>query len=199
MRILGGFMKTKKGEETRNHIIEAAEKLFMEKSVSKVTISEIVQHAGVAKGTFYLYFDSKEALVWHFIDNKLSGLNKFLARIGIYGYKTEDIEGIISYIVSFLKKHRTLLKLMHHVRFFSFLGSQNMEGKYVNEWIELLTIWLEKGRLIGELKINNSKFMASYLVITLHEVLERAIIDEAPFTIDEVSEELKVQIIKLLK
>ena len=192
-------MITKKGEETRNQIIEASEQLFMEKSVNKVTINDIVQRAGIAKGTFYLYFDSKETLVWHFIDTKLSGLNKYLAKLEVEGYEKEDIEKIISYIVSFLKKHKTLMKLMHHVRFFSFIGFQNMESKSVNKWIEWLYIWLEKGRLKGELDIDNSRFMAYFLVVTLHEVLERAIIDETPFTIDEASDELKALVVKLLK
>ena len=192
-------MITKKGKETRNQIIEASEQLFMEKSVSKVTINDIVQRAGIAKGTFYLYFDSKETLVWHFIDTKLSGLNKYLAKLEVEGYEKEDIEKIISYIASFSKKHKTLIKLMHHVRFFSFIGFHNMESKSVNKWIEWLYIWLEKGRLKGELDIDNSRFMAYFLVVTLHEVFERAIIDETPFAIDEASEELKVLIVKLLK
>ena len=192
-------MITKKGKETRNQIIEASEQLFMEKSVSKVTINDIVQRAGIAKGTFYLYFDSKETLVWNFIDTKLSGLNKYLAKLEVEGYEKEDIEKIISYIASFSKKHKTLIKLMHHVRFFSFIGFHNMESKSVNKWIEWLYIWLEKGRLKGELDIDNSRFMAYFLVVTLHEVLERAIIEETPFAIDEASEELKVLVVKLLK
>ena len=192
-------MITKKGKETRNQIIEASEQLFKEKSVSKVTINDIVQRAGIAKGTFYLYFDSKETLVWNFIDTKLSGLNKYLAKLEVEGYEKEDIEKIISYIASFSKKHKTLIKLMHHVRFFSFIGFHNMESKSVNKWIEWLYIWLEKGRLKGELDIDNSRFMAYFLVVTLHEVLERAIIEETPFAIDEASEELKVLVVKLLK
>lgn len=192
-------MITKKGRETRNQIIEASEQLFMEKSVIKVTINDIVQRAGIAKGTFYLYFDSKETLVWNFIDTKLSGLNKYLAKLEVEGYEKEDIEKIISYVASFSKKHKTLIKLMHHVRFFSFIGFHNMESKSVNKWIEWLYIWLEKGRLKGELDIDNSRFMAYFLVVTLHEVLERAIIEETPFAIDEASEELKVLVVKLLK
>lgn len=192
-------MITKKGKETRNQIIEASEQLFMEKSVSKVTINDIVQRAGIAKGTFYLYFNSKETLVWHFIDTKLSGLNKYLAKLEVEGYEKEDIEKIISYIASFSKKHKTLIKLMHHERFFSFIGFHNMESKSVNKWIEWLYIWLEKGRLKGELDIDNSRFMAYFLVVTLHEVLERAIIEETPFAIDEASEELKALVVKLLK
>ncbi len=114
-------MIAKKGKETRNQIIETLEQLFIGKNVNKVTINDIVQYAGLAKETFYLYFDSKETLVWHFIDTKLSGLNKYLAKLEVEGCGKEDINKIIAYIVSFLKKHKTLMKLMYHVRFFSFI------------------------------------------------------------------------------
>lgn len=199
MRVLGGTMITKKGEETRSQIIEVSEQLFMEKSVSKVTINNIVQRAGIAKGTFYLYFDSKEALVWHFIDTKLSGLNGYLCKLNVDGYEKEDIEKIITHIVSFLSKHKSLMKLMHHVKFFSYLGLSSMEEKSVNKWIEWLYIWLEKGQLKGKLDIDNTRFMAYFLVVTIHEMLERSIIEEDFFTLDEVSEELKKLAAKLLK
>lgn len=68
--------------------------IFLRKIVSKVTINDIVQRAGIAKGTFYLYFESKESLVWYFIDTKLSGLNKYLAKLDVEGYEKEDIEKV---------------------------------------------------------------------------------------------------------
>ncbi len=192
-------MKTKKAKETCNEIIQAAEKLFIEKSISKVTINEIVKRAGVAKGTFYLYFDSKDSFVWHFIDNKVSDLTCFLNQITVYGHGIEDIKDIVTYIVSFSKKQKALLKVIHEVKFNSFLGINNIENKYLNQWIEVLSVWLEKGRLKGELNINDSKFMAYYLVLTIHEILERIIMSEIPYTIDEAGEELKIILIKLLK
>jgi AcrR family transcriptional regulator len=42
---------------------EAAMKLFLTASIAAVTIDEIVQVAGVAKGSFYRYFKDKEDLV----------------------------------------------------------------------------------------------------------------------------------------
>ncbi|WP_090441729.1 TetR/AcrR family transcriptional regulator [Natronincola peptidivorans] len=102
-------MKTKKGQETRNHIIQAAEQLFMEKNVSKVTISEIGQRAGVAKGTFYLYFESKDDLVWNFMDYKFGHADKWMKGILIKGYSDEDLYDIVDYIVSFAKKNIVIL------------------------------------------------------------------------------------------
>ncbi|SCY77217.1 TetR/AcrR family transcriptional regulator [Alkaliphilus peptidifermentans] len=192
-------MKTKKGEVTRNHIIQAAEQLFMEKSVSKVTISEIVQRAGVAKGTFYLYFESKDELVWNFMDHKFGHADKWMKEILLKGYSDEDICEIVKYIVSFVKKNITVLKMMHNVRFHSFLGIKRMEEKYMKRWVKPFSLWLEKGRLEGILKINDSEFMAHYLIITMHELFDRVIMNELPLSIDEVGDELKILILKLLK
>lgn len=44
-------------------LLEAARKLFSRKGFASTTVSDIVREAGVAQGTFYLYFDSKAALV----------------------------------------------------------------------------------------------------------------------------------------
>lgn len=43
----------------RRSILDAATRLFTDKSVAETAIDEVVQLAGVAKGTFYLYFRDK--------------------------------------------------------------------------------------------------------------------------------------------
>lgn len=42
---------------------EAAYDLFLQKGVERTTIDDIVERAGVAKGTFYLYFNDKQDLM----------------------------------------------------------------------------------------------------------------------------------------
>ena len=65
----GRIPKTKRGHETRDKLLEAAENEFGERGFHEAAISGITQRAGVALGTFYVYFDSKEeifrALVSH--------------------------------------------------------------------------------------------------------------------------------------
>lgn len=46
--------------ETRKALVAAASALFAEKGYEHTTVSDIVTRAGVAQGTFYLYFASKE-------------------------------------------------------------------------------------------------------------------------------------------
>ncbi|NUU62015.1 TetR/AcrR family transcriptional regulator [Paenibacillus agri] len=63
---------TKEPEERRNEILDTAEKLFYTKGYAGTTVNDILQEIGIAKGTFYYYFKSKEevmdAVVMRFIE-----------------------------------------------------------------------------------------------------------------------------------
>lgn len=52
----------KKGEETRRRLLEAAESVFAALGYHDASIVKITELAGVAQGTFYLYFDSKHQI-----------------------------------------------------------------------------------------------------------------------------------------
>ncbi|TCO70724.1 TetR/AcrR family transcriptional regulator [Marinisporobacter balticus] len=54
---------TKEYEERRNEILDVAETLFVTKGYLKTTINDILQEVGIAKGTFYYYFKSKEEVM----------------------------------------------------------------------------------------------------------------------------------------
>jgi AcrR family transcriptional regulator len=50
---------TARGEATRRRILDAAEDVFGELGYYEASVSEITRRAGVAQGTFYIYFHSK--------------------------------------------------------------------------------------------------------------------------------------------
>ena len=52
-----------KMEGRRERIIKAAREIFAESSFQNMSIKSIAQKAGIATGTFYLYFTNKETLV----------------------------------------------------------------------------------------------------------------------------------------
>src|SRR5690349_2579967 len=54
--------RTARGERTLRKILDAAREEFGERGFADTSIVGITQRAGVALGTFYTYFDSKEAL-----------------------------------------------------------------------------------------------------------------------------------------
>jgi AcrR family transcriptional regulator len=55
--------RSAKRETRRQELIDAAVAVFSAKGVSAVSVDDIVRAAGVAKGTFYLYFATKDDAV----------------------------------------------------------------------------------------------------------------------------------------
>lgn len=53
----------KKPEERRSEIIQAAGQLFLTKGYDRTTMQDVMRHLGIAKGTIYHYFGSKEELL----------------------------------------------------------------------------------------------------------------------------------------
>jgi AcrR family transcriptional regulator len=59
---------TKDPEERRNELMDAAERLFAEKGYEHTSASDIIRKVGVAQGTFYYYFDSRDDILNAVID-----------------------------------------------------------------------------------------------------------------------------------
>jgi TetR/AcrR family acrAB operon transcriptional repressor len=49
-------------QETRSHLLDTAENLFREKGVSRTSLAEIAQQAGVTRGAIYWHFENKADL-----------------------------------------------------------------------------------------------------------------------------------------
>lgn len=60
---LAARRRKEQAAETRNAILEAGLRLFEERGFDKVSVEQITQEAGVAKGSFYTYFPTKSDLI----------------------------------------------------------------------------------------------------------------------------------------
>lgn len=63
-----------KQEAKREALLQASLTLIMEKGFQQTSVSDIVKHAGLAQGTFYLYFPTKNDLVPAIADHILQQL-----------------------------------------------------------------------------------------------------------------------------
>jgi AcrR family transcriptional regulator len=59
---------TARGEATRQRVLEAAEQVFGAKGYHGASVTEITRAAGVAQGTFYLYFRGKKEIFLDLVD-----------------------------------------------------------------------------------------------------------------------------------
>lgn len=76
-------MSRKKPKNTKGKIISAAWKLFYDQGYDETTIDEIIAESGTSKGSFYHYFEGKDALLGslsYLFDEKYTELEAHLPK-----------------------------------------------------------------------------------------------------------------------
>lgn len=69
---------TKDPETRRSELVEAAEILFRKKGYRQTSVSDIVGRVGVAQGTFYYYFKSKDNILDAVVSDYVRGYRRAL-------------------------------------------------------------------------------------------------------------------------
>ena len=67
-------------QETRNRILDAAEHLFSERGVSRTSLEDIAQAAGVTRGAIYWHFNDKRDLFAAMVDRVTLPMEAMVAR-----------------------------------------------------------------------------------------------------------------------
>jgi AcrR family transcriptional regulator len=102
-----------RSEDKKECILSAALELFAEKGFHGTAVPEIASKAGVAAGTIYRYFDSKEAMVNAVYQrHKAMMLAAVLDDFPYEGEARSQIHHFISRVFSFAKKHPLAFKFL---------------------------------------------------------------------------------------
>ncbi len=68
--------RNRRKAETKERLFESAVHLLSEREFDAVTVEDITEAADVGKGTFFNYFDNKEAVVGYFFEYKIARLSE---------------------------------------------------------------------------------------------------------------------------
>ena len=168
--------RTKPPEERRGELMQAARRLFLEKGVASTTIEQITSRASVAKGTFYLYFSSKEdvlaALADRYGDELLEQIKTAIAEKPDEDWKGKLAAWARASVAAYLDSIR-----LHDILFY---GSHHhtREGLVDNVVIDHLFDLLQAGAETGAWSIDDPRFTAVFLFSGLHGVVDDAHIKE---------------------
>src|SRR5205085_7214819 len=89
--------------DKRERILSAAERIFARHGFFSAKVSDVAKEAGIADGTIYLYFKSKDDLLISLFERRMRQLNSAL-RAAIAGKPArEQLRGFV----------RTYLQLVH--------------------------------------------------------------------------------------
>lgn len=100
------------GEDKKDSIIASALKLFEEKGFHATKVSDIVKDAGMAQGTFYLYFKSKEDLFRSIAETCLQEIVQALDDAPSY-CDPGMMQLMIRRTLTICYQHRTILSILN--------------------------------------------------------------------------------------
>ena len=127
-------------------LFNTAYELFTTKGITSTTISDIVEKAEVAKGTFYLYFtnkyDIKNKLVVHKTQELFDAAGAALEKEQIHGLEDQMIF-LIDHLINHLKDDRALLNFISKNLVMGALRSalltgENSDREIYNHFLELV-------------------------------------------------------------
>lgn len=176
---------TKKKNEKYTKILDTALGLFEKNGTHLVSIDEIVKGAGVAKGTFYLYFKDRYDLISTLIIEKASKYMSLLSdeyEPRDFGDVSTSVRHYIEYLSDFLQKNKTLCILIEkNLNTCVNAVAQTKEGPikelYEKIFAELINCGFAEAEARAKLYLYIELIVSSCC---------NAIIRETPYTIEEL-------------
>lgn len=177
-------------EQRRAQILATALTVFAEQGYHRASITDVVKAAGVARGTFYLYFDSKEAIFLDLLDDLLRTLRSSVAGMDLSPQAAPMREQLHRIVVRVLETAKTNERLTRII-FREAVGVDVAVDAKLQEFNDELHGWLtralELGEHLGWIRPGDHAVAATCIVGTMRQVIVRYIVDGNPFEPDEVA------------
>ena len=191
---------TAKKQLKKKELYAAGYELFLEKGIEKTSIGDIVEKAGVAKGTFYLYFKDKYDLLDQLILQKSNNIIREALektdKMGISDFKKRTLF-FIDYIISFFKENENLLRLINKNMSWGLYRRAMMKPKEYEEVKKVLDVFINN--LMNEGMDKNEAEMTLFMIIELvGSVCFTTIVFKEPTDIDGIKPVLLKKILAMI-
>jgi AcrR family transcriptional regulator len=193
-------------EQRRSEILEAALHLFSSKGFHDTTMEEVANAAGVAKGTIYLYFQSKEHLLLALKRDFMQGLTDAVANIvadaieQLEGGKGTDYRDIIDDIFDSVVEYHTTRRDAVEV-----VVRQSPSPDLVNEALELerdylglITSAFKTGMEYGLVHTEDPEMTAHLITAAIRDNIATSLCYGEPADLDRLVEASKQMLYKAL-
>lgn len=175
--------KTKKSLKRRNTILNEAEKLFIKNGFEKTTVKDIAARSGVAKGTFYYYFDTKEDIISSLLEKRYRKTEK-KARYVLENENLSSLEKLEKVILRLIFSRRGNFKVYEFFKIdenAKFMKERNKE--FWNKFMPIFTEIVKEGVAGGEFETEYPEEVTEILFMGIDNFLHR---NYAKFTTEEM-------------
>ena len=145
--------KTGRGEMTRRKILDAAQREIGRRGFAEASVATITAEAGVAQGTFYIYFRSKEEVMRELVLHMGRMLRHHLTEATATATDRLDAERLgLHAFLGFVRKNPDLYKVVEESQFVD----EKVYRQYYTEFAKSYRIALAAAEKRGEIAIGGN-------------------------------------------
>ena len=176
----------------KNNIIKIAAKLFSQKSFHDVTMDEIAEKVGVAKGTIYLYFSSKDNLYLEILEHTFGSIEALLEKeVNTASLAPEKLKKVLAIVITFYRENIDVLKILSRDETHLIQEHHDLTEKWRLRRIELYKKIINKSIKEGSFKTGNTELAALVLYGAVGAVMLFYDLEKSPEAIaDELYSEI---------
>lgn len=185
--------------KTKRKIFETSMKLFAEKGYDATSIEEITATVGVAKGTLYYHFSSKEEIFNFLIEEGMKLLqNSIDIKTAKYDNYIDKLKAIILIQIKIVMKYEDLITILLS----QFWGNETRNQKckkHVYDYIKKIENIVKEGIEKKQIKDGNPKVIASEIYGLICSTLVCKLRNEKEIDIIDLYKEFENTVIEGLK
>jgi AcrR family transcriptional regulator len=164
--------------ERRQNILLAAREVFKKRGYHQATIDDIVAEAGVARGTYYLYFEDKRAVFSELIDRFSAKITMAIMRIALDDPArsvAEQARSNIRAIVGLCLAERAMTKMLITDTAGIDPAFDRKLATFYDQVVEYLEESLREGQALGIVADGEPRVLAYLSIGALKELLYQAV------------------------
>ncbi len=165
-------------EHRRQRILAAARKAFASKGYHATGVADIIEEAGIARGTFYLYFDSKRAVFETLLDDFLDLLKSRVERIdettGVEGIKAQ-LRANVTRVLDAFSENPELSRIILNEAVGLDKGFDDKLSEFYQGLLDLIEQSLALGQAMGIVRPLDTRIIAASVLGSVKEVVQRVL------------------------
>ncbi|MFK7987785.1 MAG: TetR/AcrR family transcriptional regulator [Sandaracinaceae bacterium] len=186
-------MARKTKAERRRELLTAARDVFVDRGFAASTIDDIVERAGVARGTFYLYFADKRAIFEALVDDFLSRISVAVRSIVLAPDAPSPVEQLranVQRVVALAISEPAIVKLALHDATGVDPELDLKLDRYYEGLRALIEESLETGQELGIVRSGERRLMLAIGLGGFKEVLVDAVSGQIDTSPEEIADEI---------
>lgn len=183
-------------QERRAQILVVARRLFAERGYHETSIQDILQGASIARGTFYLHFDSKRAIFSELIEDFVGRIRAVVTQVDVESLGAapplQQIEENLDRVFVILRENRDMTRILLRLTAGLDHDADATLAEFYERMAALLRGAILNGQRMGLVRACDAAVVAQAALGSLKEVVNAFIVqrDSEPAELRRVSREL---------